>query len=835
MTPTNNHSVAANNSNNSHASNSARQRGGGLMKRAQTLLIALLAVGVLAAGFMIVSGRAAGLGFHWPVRLAKIVPSQTTQAKSQEPSALKSQVKPLAPLAAKTWNNAGTDFNTTGNWTGGLPGSGDFAQFPAGTASVQPNVSANIAVLGVSFFTTTTTGYDLTSSSTAIQLLLNSVSASVGAQAINANNSTGTNTVDAPLVLNGAAASTQTFVQAGGGTLALNGVISSTNSVTLSLAGAGTFDLNGSNTYTGATSLNNSILVIGNDSALSSGILTTGNASATVIQAGGGTRTIPNSVVWGGNGTISGANNLIVNGSFTSSGAAGRAIIVNNSGLTTLSGNVFLATDNAAGTAGGLTVNGTGDLTISGVIANNSAANTTAKNVTVNTTAGTTTLSNANTYTGSTTLTAGTLVLGNKAAFGTGTVTWNGVNTSANTDLSGANAIPNTGAFNATGNIFTGSNNLELSGALTNSVPANTITNNLSSGTLTFSNTFNLSNSGTARTVTLGGTGNTAVSGVIANGGGSTSNLSKSGAGTLTLSNANTYTGTTTINGGTLLVNGSTAASAVTVNSTGTLGGTGTVNGSVSVSSGGFVAPGNSPGILNTGAVTFSSGSTFSVEIGGTTPGNTATDYDQLNVTGSVSLNGATLTPTQFAGFVPVAGNAFTIINNDLSDPITTTFAGLAEGATISNFLGSGLNATISYVGGDGNDVVILIPPTISIGDASLSESGGNMIFTVTQSAASGVNTTFQYSTADVTATAGSDYTGATNAPGQITAGNTTTTISIPILPDAIYEGDETFTVTLNTPVNATILTGTGTGTIIDDDAIPGTLVVTNTSDNNGA
>ncbi len=145
----------------------------------------------------------------------------------------------------------------------------------------------------------------------------------------------------------------------------------------------------------------------------------------------------------------------------------------------------------------------------------------------------------------------------------------------------------------------------------------------------------------------------------------------------------------------------------VTVNSGGTLGGTVTVNGTVTTNSGGTVALGNSPGIVNTGSVSFTSGSTFDVEIGGTTPGNGAGFHDQLNVTGTVALGGATLVTSSFGGFVPTDGDTFVIINNDGGDAVSGTFAGLAEGATITNFLGNGIDATISYVGGDGNDVVL--------------------------------------------------------------------------------------------------------------------------------
>jgi hypothetical protein len=81
------------------------------------------------------------------------------------------------------------------------------------------------------------------------------------------------------------------------------------------------------------------------------------------------------------------------------------------------------------------------------------------------------------------------------------------------------------------------------------------------------------------------------------------------------------------------------------------------------------------------------------------------TGYSQLNVAGAVDLTGAVL---EISGsHVPAVGDTFTIVNNAGSDPVIGTFAGLPEGAVISNFLGSGLVATITYVGGDGNDVVL--------------------------------------------------------------------------------------------------------------------------------
>ena len=59
-------------------------------------------------------------------------------------------------------------------------------------------------------------------------------------------------------------------------------------------------------------------------------------------------------------------------------------------------------------------------------------------------------------------------------------------------------------------------------------------------------------------------------------------------------------------------------------------------------------------------------------------------------------------------GFTPIEGSTFTIINNDLSDMVIGTFDGLSEGAM---FVSGGQTFTISYHGGDGNDVVLKAVP----------------------------------------------------------------------------------------------------------------------------
>ena len=197
-----------------------------------------------------------------------------------------------------------------------------------------------------------------------------------------------------------------------------------------------------------------------------------------------------------------------------------------------------------------------------------------------------------------------------------------------------------------------------------------------------------------------------------------TVNVTKVGTGSQTLSGLNSATGVLAVNGGMLAVDGAWGGTA-TVAAGATLGGSGSVDGSVNAD--GTIAPGNNPGVLSTGDVTFADGSAFNVEINGIIPGAGLGGYDQLNVTGSVSIgNLVSLTTILGPAFEPFDGDEFVIINNDGLDSVVGTFAGLAEGTT---FDVDGQTLTITYVGGDGgNDVVLLgqgTPSTLITLDAS--------------------------------------------------------------------------------------------------------------------
>ena len=110
--------------------------------------------------------------------------------------------------------------------------------------------------------------------------------------------------------------------------------------------------------------------------------------------------------------------------------------------------------------------------------------------------------------------------------------------------------------------------------------------------------------------------------------------------------------------------------------------------------------------------------------------------------------------------------------------------------------------------------------PTLAIGDARGGEAAGVLEFVVSMSTASSKTVTVSYATADGTATAGSDYTGASGVLTFAAGVTESQTIEVRITDDAADEEveAETFTVTLSGAANATLQDATGRGTIEDDD-----------------
>ncbi|MBD2752488.1 alginate lyase family protein [Spirosoma validum] len=189
--------------------------------------------------------------------------------------------------------------------------------------------------------------------------------------------------------------------------------------------------------------------------------------------------------------------------------------------------------------------------------------------------------------------------------------------------------------------------------------------------------------------------------------------------GKLVLNGENEYLGVTLVNSGTLAVNGSLASP---INVTGgTLSGTGQSSASISIGNGGFVAPGNSVGTFTTSAVlSLTGGATYQVEL------NTSDNKADKLIANGVMVNGANLVITDLGNASGLSvGTSYTVIDNTSDTPVAGTFNGMPEGSTIA----VGTNRfQITYLGGTGNDVVLIVPkqsqaitfnvlPTKQVGD----------------------------------------------------------------------------------------------------------------------
>lgn len=107
--------------------------------------------------------------------------------------------------------------------------------------------------------------------------------------------------------------------------------------------------------------------------------------------------------------------------------------------------------------------------------------------------------------------------------------------------------------------------------------------------------------------------------------------------------------------------------------------------------------------------------------------------------------------------------------------------------------------------------------PSLSINDVTVTE-GNNAVFTVTLNSSQSQDVTFMFATVAGSAVATGDFTAA-NGNGTVTAGNTSTTVTISTADNMTWEPTEMFSVTLSGAANASIARATGVATIDDNDA----------------
>jgi autotransporter-associated beta strand protein len=203
-----------------------------------------------------------------------------------------------AGAGQKTWANIGTDYNTGGNWTGGLPGTGDYASFPNQAVTNQPNLSAGITNQQVAFGGS---GWILSSSGGAKLTLTSTGNGTAGGTGSALNGGTYNNTISAAIVLGAASGSTQRIYIGNltSARLTISGNISeATGPVTVAVEDSyvSAIQLSGSNTFTGGLkSENGPVLELGSSSAVpAAGTFTFGRSNGS--NNGGVLRSSDNSL-----------------------------------------------------------------------------------------------------------------------------------------------------------------------------------------------------------------------------------------------------------------------------------------------------------------------------------------------------------------------------------------------------------------------------------------------------------------------------------------------------------------------------------------------------------
>ena len=202
--------------------------------------------------------------------------------------------------------------------------------------------------------------------------------------------------------------------------------------------------------------------------------------------------------------------------------------------------------------------------------------------------------------------------------------------------------------------------------------------------------------------------------------------------------------------------------------------------------------------------------------------------------------NNASITIIRTGGSLGVVSATITLSNGTASasdynnSPIIVNFVDGQTSQTISvpiiNDTLYEINETINLslvsatIGNQGTAVLTIDDsgdrPTISFASSSQTVVEGftspqNLSYTVSLSNPSTRTITVQYATADGSALASSDYTTSTDTL-TFNPNETTKTFTVPIVNNSVNEPDETFTLTLSNPTNATLGTNATTTTITD-------------------
>ena len=204
-----------------------------------------------------------------------------------------------------------------------------------------------------------------------------------------------------------------------------------------------------------------------------------------------------------------------------------------------------------------------------------------------------------------------------------------------------------------------------------------------------------------------------------------------------------------------------------------------------------------------------------------------------ISESGGVSTVTATVSPASWRAFTvtvsadavsPAVAGDFELAGTTLSLPANAT---ISTGSVTITAVGNMMDApnkavtvsgTVSVSGlGAPADVTLIITdddeplPDLSVADASGRESDGRLVFEVSLSAPPPAPVSVDYATADGTARAGVDYV-ANRGTLTLATGVMRARIEVAVLPDALNEEDESFTLSLSNVSGAILTDGQATG-----------------------
>lgn len=175
------------------------------------------------------------------------------------------------------------------------------------------------------------------------------------------------------------------------------------------------------------------------------------------------------------------------------------------------------------------------------------------------------------------------------------------------------------------------------------------------------------------------------------------------------------------------------------------------------------------------------------------------------------------------AGFLEFADGETTqtlnisILNDTIiegNEQFTVVLSDATGGASVDTGTAT---ATVTIV-----DDEVAVPGEFNLNVASISidENAGNLTLTVNRSEGSDGIVSVDFNVAGTTASPGSDYTEPSETTLEFQDGETAQNIVVPIVDDSIFEGDETFTVTLGNPTGGATVGDTNQTvvTIVDNE-----------------